>query len=136
MRNRLLAGIGAVSLAVALAIVALPAQAADVRADVPFSFAVNGETLAPGSYKVSLAISNGVLEVKSLRRTAFVMVNRGTVDGETAPKLVFHRYGDLYLLREAWLDGQSWELPEPYEERELARAGRLASMEVVEVPVS
>jgi hypothetical protein len=103
MRNRLLAGLGVVSLAVALAFVALPAQAADARADVPFSFAVNGETLAPGSYDISLTVSSGVLQVRSFRENAFVMTLPGAVDSRGVSMLVFHRYGDRYLLRELGL---------------------------------
>jgi hypothetical protein len=57
-------------------------------------------------------------------------------DDPTERKLVFDRYGDRYLLREVCLAGWRWQLPEPDEERELVRSGRLASMEIVEVPAT
>lgn len=135
MRNRLVL-LGTVGLVAALTLVALPAVAGEAEVQIPFSFAVNGETLGPATYRVTLSVTNGLLQIRNFKESILAMTVAAQADDPTERKLVFHRYGDRYLLREVCLAGWSWQLPEPDEERELMRSGRLASMEVVEVPAT
>jgi hypothetical protein len=58
----------------------------------------------------------------------------------TSPKLVFHRYGDEYILREVWMGSSGYQLPQTSRERELAsgRSGAAtasASFDRVEVAI-
>ena len=89
----------------ALALTGSPASAAELRADIPFSFQMGGKTLPAGIYQVST--SQGVLGVHGYDGGAFVMTNRleanGYLDtGWDAPTLVFERSGGEYLLVEVW----------------------------------
>ena len=53
------------------------------------------------------------------------MTNRVDSSTETDAKLVFNKYGDQYVLREAWMgDGSARELPESSFERGLKEKAR------------
>jgi hypothetical protein len=101
------------------------AQATELRCTIPFSFVVNSRILPPGDYRVS-DVGQGVLYVRDLVHGAFALNTR--VDEENAaadsrPRLVFHRYGEDYVLREVWMGAtEGRELPEPRRERELRNA--------------
>ena len=77
-----------------------------LRVYVPFPFAVNGKTMNAGEYYISrdgehfVAIKDG-----SGKNTIFVLTHSvvTTEQQTSAPKLVFHRYGDNYFLAQAWL---------------------------------
>jgi len=79
----------------------LQAQSHEVRADVPFSFAVGGKQLPAGHYAFfsqandTLVISNVDYKVTLLSRTEEAF----NVKSYTS-KLVFDKYGDHYFLRE------------------------------------
>jgi hypothetical protein len=120
---------------------AAPAGEEKVRGRIPFSFTVNTKTLPPGTYTVSVDPAQGLLEVRDLTHGAFAI--SAAFDDRRTPdtKLVFHRYGDQYVLREVWMGGGAGrELPEPRRERELSAAvgggGGKASarFERIEVP--
>src|SRR5688572_25491093 len=140
MRKKFLDGLGTASLAVSLFCVSLPAQAADTVSTVPFSFTVNGKTLPPGDYRVSL--TRGILFVRGLGNGAFALVTRTESREVAREALVFHKYGERYFLREARMGGGTGaQLPEPREEQKLAEQRRqgkaaVASSERVEVPVN
>jgi len=103
------------------------AQNTILRANVPFSFKVNKETLPAGQYEVR-TISSGGSHV-------LLINNRAAKTGEVFPthaviashaqadkaKLVFKRYGDQYFLSQIWLDDSvtGRELPQNAREREL-----------------
>lgn len=106
-----------------LAATPAPTDAAELRADIPFSFSVNGKTLPPGTY--SLSEKNAVLFVDGATGAAMTIAVRVQSVDHVRPSLVFHRYGDQYFLRQAWTGGRTGrELPERGIERILARAGR------------
>ena len=141
MRTQILKG---ASLALVLGVLALsapaPVAAADIRANVPFSFTVNKKVLPPGKYDVSNSAAHSLL-IRGFGAGAVIMSQRTESATSTSPKLVFHRYGDEYILREVWMGGGSGHtLPETRRERELA-AGRSgaatasASFERVEVAI-
>ena len=137
MTKRLLKGFWAASLIAVLAAVAVPAHAADITADVPFSFIVKGKTLPPGSYSVSTSMVQGAVFVRGFDHGALSIATRLQASSDTDPKLVFYKYGDQYVLRQVWLGGaEGRQLPTTRLERELMeKSGRSASaVERVVVP--
>jgi hypothetical protein len=141
MRTQILKG---ASLALVLGVLALsapaPVAAADIRANVPFSFTVSKKVLPPGTYNVSNTVA-GALVITGFGSGAIVLGQRTESATSTSPKLVFHRYGDEYILREVWMTSASGhKLPETRRERELAsgRSGAAtasATFETVEVAI-
>jgi hypothetical protein len=140
MTKHILKGAG---LAVVLGLLALSAPAsvaaADIRANVPFSFTVNKRVLPPGAYTVSN--NNTALLVRGATSGAVTLGQAAQSATSTSPKLVFHRYGDEYILREVWMgSGSGHLLPESRREHELAggRSGAATasvSFERVEVAI-
>jgi hypothetical protein len=141
MRTQILKG---ASLALVLGVLALsapaPVAAADIRANVPFSFTVSKKVLPPGTYNVSNTVA-GALVITGFGSGAIVLGQRTESATSTSPKLVFHRYGDEYILREVWMGSATGhKLPETRRERELAsgRSGAAtasATFETVEVAI-
>jgi len=141
MRNQILKGAG---LAVVLGMLTLsapaPVAAADIRANVPFSFTVNKKVLPPGTYNVTSGAGHALV-FRGFGAGAVILGQRAESSNSTSPKLVFHRYGDEYILREVWMGGASgYQLSETKRERELAsgRSGAAtasASFERVEVGI-
>jgi hypothetical protein len=124
MKKQILKGAWAAGLVGVLAVLSLPAEAQDISAKVPFSFVVAGKTLPPGAYRMSTQ-GNGALLVRGQDAGAFVMAGRSESSDAADPKLIFHKYGDQYILRQAWLGGGSGRLlPESRLERELLSAAR------------
>lgn len=131
MKKQILKGVWAASLVGALAVLSVPAEAAEISAKIPFSFVVNGKTLPPGTYQVTTQVVPGALFVRGFSDGAFILATSMQSNRDTDAKLVFHKYGDRYILRQAWLgNGNGRQLPESRLERELARterSGKLAS---------
>jgi hypothetical protein len=127
-------GAAALGVAIAMAVVAIPAEAAQMRCKVPFSFTVSGKTLPPGLYHVSTEVTAGALAISGIRGGVFAPTNGLRKQGNVQPMLVFERYGDEYVLREAWLGGDAGrQLVRPRRDAERARAAA-AQVEIVEVP--
>lgn len=110
-------------------------------ASVPFDFVVNDTTLARGVYRVSRGDSASAIMIRGDRRGAVVLGQSATSSGNTEQtKLVFHRIGGQYFLREVrFLDSSGVDLPETRTER--AAAERIASVmpagvQRVEVPLT
>lgn len=131
MKKQILRGVCAASLVGALAVLSVPAEAAEISAKIPFSFDVNGKTLPPGTYRVSTQAAQGALLVRGFNDGVFVLATSMESSRDSDAKLVFHKYGDRYILRQAWLgSGRGRQLPQSRLERELAkmeRGGKLAS---------
>lgn len=138
MNKQLSGSIGAALLVAVLMVLSVPGQAADMRCDVPFSFQMNDATLPPGVYTV--ATEQSKLSIRGATRGAFSLANRKESDGYTSPKLIFHRYGDEYILREVWTGGSTGRVLSPSRrERQLAEAsrrGEVAAFERVVIPIS
>jgi hypothetical protein len=136
MRDRLLRALK-LSLAVLAAAPAVPAQASELTFAIPFRFVVNDQTLAPGRYHVTSEWST--LLVRGYKDGAAVMTIRAESGRDSAPRLVFHRYGERYVLAEAWMDnGSGRVIPASRAERELMesvrREGSAKAAEQVVVP--
>jgi hypothetical protein len=100
---------------------ASPSQAGQVSCKVPFSFAVNSaKTLPPGEYTLSSTGPLGTVLVRGASGGVFSTTNRLESRTETEAKLVFHKYGDTYILRQVWMgNGTGRELPRTQLERDL-----------------
>ncbi|MGH9308013.1 MAG: hypothetical protein ACRD1U_01475 [Vicinamibacterales bacterium] len=125
---------GAVVMAAAASV---QAQTSDTVTDVPFAFAIGGESMPAGTYRVSrLSHQLNVFQVSSLRQTAIVISQpEGPDDRDDSPRLLFYRYGDQYFLREIRLPGNTaYSIPQSRQERDAEEriAGRMAP-EVVAV---
>jgi hypothetical protein len=136
MKKQVLGAVGAALCAAVLVVLSVPVDAADVRCDIPFSFQVDEATLPPGAYHVSTV--QGTLTIRGLTRGSFAQTNSvSSKTGYVSPKLVFHRYGDEYILRQVWTGGDSGrELRKSRREKELAETKRTADFELVVIPIS
>ncbi|HEY7409726.1 MAG TPA: hypothetical protein VII13_03230 [Vicinamibacteria bacterium] len=136
MRKGLEGVLRAAGLVVALLVVSAPIEAAEIRVNIPFDFSVNDATLEAGVYHVTTV--NNMLRVTGLRGGAVALPASAQAKERTQPKLVFHKYGERYILREVWTGGHSGRtLPEGRLERELAsalRGGQRAALERVSIP--
>jgi hypothetical protein len=134
MRNLLLKGLGAASVIGVLATFTVSAEATDLRAKVPFSFNVAQKTLPPGTYTVQSMGGASTLLLRGSGTGAISLTNAMQNANNDGAKLVFHRYGERYFLREVWSGSTGRQLPEPKIEKELAHNG-IASFQVVVVPI-
>jgi hypothetical protein len=115
--------------------VAANAQGGGISAHIPFAFTAGSTTMNAGTYTVSrLDGSPSVLLVRGATQGVFLM---GSGAGATASheptRLVFHKYGSQYFLRQVWFDGSSgYTLPETSEERQWAeRTGKMAAIRTI-----
>ena len=102
------------------------AQSTDTITKVPFSFNVGSSEMPRDTYRVSkFGGHTDVFMISSLRHSVILF---GQPDGrrtDESPRLVFHKYGDQYFLREFWTGGSTgFSLPESREERQAV--GRIA----------
>ncbi|HEX4133971.1 MAG TPA: hypothetical protein VHY84_05045 [Bryobacteraceae bacterium] len=114
-------------LALVLAAAADAQGPAPLHANVPFNFTVGKVTFVAGKYTVEQA-NPGVIDVRGANgKAAFLFVGGGQCTRtQTPPRLVFHRYGDTYLLSQVWSWGDTCarEVPKGARERELEAAGK------------
>jgi hypothetical protein len=114
--------LGAIAAALLTAVAApASAQMVDVVANVPFEFRVGNDTMPRAVYRISRATQgSSALMLRSDYKGVVVLVRRGgSSEARDNPKLVFHRIGDQYFLREVQLlGGNALELPETRAERE------------------
>jgi hypothetical protein len=79
------------------------AQNPAVKANVPFTFSVNGAWLPAGTYTVgSAGLSSNTIQIGSQEKHAGALA-LGMVDTNDPAKggqLIFHRYGERYFLSE------------------------------------
>jgi len=128
---------GAATLMGVLTMAGVAAEAGQIRATVPFSFEVNKQVLAPGTYTIDSSVAHGLV-VRGAKSGAIVL-GAPLSSRDSSPRLVFHRYGNEYILREVWMGGGSGNgLSESRRERELAAArggSNTAAFERVEIPI-
>jgi len=111
------------------------AQSTDTISKVPFTFNVGASVMPADTYRVSeFGGQTGAFMISNNRHSAILM---SQPDGRTAddrPKLVFHKYGDQYFLREVRLAGNTgFNLPESKRERQVEEriAGRSTPEKIV-----
>jgi hypothetical protein len=99
-----------------------------IKAQVPFNFVANGETMPAGECTIRLMVNGQTtLSISSGKQHtfAFPIVDESS-NGSKKTALVFHRYGDRYFLARIKRAGRiGYELPATKLESEL-RAGNLA----------
>jgi len=125
----------AVALIAMFTAAASPGQASQVQCDVPFSFSVNSATtLPPGVYTLATTDALGTVLVRGTTGSAFSITNRLESRQQEDAKLVFHKYGDRYILRQVWLgNGNGRQLPRTRLERELMEQKVAGSRELVTI---
>ena len=105
------------------------AQNHSLTANIPFSFEVGSQHLAPGRYTVSETLQD-VICIRNDSGAVMLMTHGGqTMKPSTTAKIIFHRYGDHYFLRQVWFNAQDntyVESPESKTEK-LARQTEIAS---------
>jgi hypothetical protein len=124
----------AAGLVAAFVAAAMPARAGQLTCDVPFGFYVDGKALPAGKYVVSA--DDSVLLVRGAAEAALTLTNAVQSQRHSGVQLVFHKYGDRYVLRQAWTSDHSGRaLRESAVEREMKlRAANVAVL--VTVPLS
>jgi len=102
---------------------------------IPFNFAVGKATLAAGRYEVSQS-KPGLISLQSRQGKAGALILAPIVECagvQSATKLVFHRYGNNYVLSQIWSeeDGCGRQAPVTPTERKLAAAQKATDETVV-----
>ncbi len=115
-----------VAVVATLTVLSPSVDAALVIARVPFTFTVKDRVFNPGGCAVSTdGTQPGIVFVRGAVAGEFALVNPLQSAQEVDPKLVFHKYGDQYVLREVWLgQGRGLRLTEPAAERKLRENAR------------
>ena len=133
-----LRGLGAM---VAAAVIASAAAASaqmtdDSAANVPFAFTVGTKTLPRDAYRISRLPGHlDVVQIRGLRGGVIVASQpEGPDRTDPSPRLVFHRYGDSYFLREIRMPGNRG-LALPASRLELDAAEKIASNAAPEIVV-
>ena len=134
-----LRGFGAiVAVAVVASVAAASAQTTDSIAKVPFPFTVGNKTLPRDVYRIwRLPGHLDVVQITGARSGAIVISQpEGPDRADPSPRLVFHRYGDNYFLREIRMpDNVGLALPATRLERDAAeKIASNAAPEVVVIP--
>lgn len=135
MKRLTLALVGVLGLLVAVG----PAFAQEFRlkADIPFQFTVNGQTLLAGEYQLGSAgatSNRNILQIRNADGQSSILNALPTQLRSKAKdsKLVFHRYGDQYFLSKMWMEGEGdgYEVPQSRLEKELAKRQHAGTTEV------
>ena len=114
----------------------LDAQSHDTVTRVPFEFTVGAAELPRDTYRVApLPGHNDAFLINGPRGSAVVLSQPDGKANDTSPRLVFHRYGDRYFLREVRMAGNTgFSLPQTKSERDAEeRIAGLATREIVVV---
>jgi hypothetical protein len=102
------------------------AQSVRLTARVPFAFVVGNHTMPAGEYTVQKTEAmRGAWKISGPRDPAgsFIIARPGATKPAAKPRLVFHRYGERYLLSQIWTGGSDriLELPQSRMERDLVK---------------
>ena len=133
MTKRFLKLLGPALAVATMAVSSVPAEAGDIRFRAPFDFTVRGKVLPAGTYDVSE--TRGILALHSEKGGAFVQTSRMGSSRDRNLRVVFEKYGETYVLRQAWTGAGGFAVPQSRSERELARAGRAGQSAAVELVV-
>jgi hypothetical protein len=112
-------------LATMLAVAGYAQSTLPLRANIPFNFVAGSATLNAGPYIVDQGHSGLILmQSANGKASAYLFATAVQCTGgvQSASRLVFHRYGDTYLLSEIWTEGDNCgrQAPRTSRERELA----------------
>ncbi len=109
-----------------------------LEAEIPFTFEAGKSVLPAGQYRVAAGPSQGVIELACPDSKVRMFVGTNAVRSlETVGegKLVFHRYGNRYFLRQIWTVGTDTgrELMPSKAEKELAHSAGAGQTVVIAV---
>ena len=124
--RRIMAATGLVAIAIAAPFV-LHAQAIETTTNVPFAFTAGSTALPRGEYQVSMLPGQRAAVLLRTFEHGVVLLSQpaGPSNTDNTPRLVFHRYGGKYFLREIRLPGNTgFSLPSTA--AEIAAAERVA----------
>ena len=80
------------------------AQSTDVRVNIPFAFQADQQHFKPGVYTIQIHHAFHSMQITGNSQTGQMMyVPDVTVEPAKLGKVVFHRYGSEYFLREIWV---------------------------------
>jgi hypothetical protein len=131
-----------IALTVLLMASAAQAQQTNVRAKVPFDFAVGNQTYSAGEYSLkSILLDGKPILVGNLQdsNSAIAMSSTCTASTRsTSTKLVFHRMGNEYFLYQIWEEGNSSgrEFPVSKTERLMAQNHEKPELVIVAANIS
>lgn len=113
------------------------AQTITMKVDVPFAFNAGNKLLPAGTYYVRTDAQDNRMEIQLGGTAIGAFLPARPALRATAPErgtLVFHKYGEHYVLRRVWTASHrsGYELPMSNAEREMAR---LAGTQVAAVLV-
>ena len=88
------------------------AQSVNLKATVPFNFAIEGRTLPAGNYSIQSmdSASGRVLLVRGDQKDSTSLIMTHAVEARQASKqtkLVFRQYGTRYFLSQVWMEGDA-----------------------------
>jgi hypothetical protein len=129
------------TIALVTAVVSAKAQGTlGVKANVPFEFVVGDKTVPAGAITIRSTENSAALSIKNLDASisTYRLTTPMRAKSDNAPaRLVFHRYGQNYFLREIWDGGSTGrELRESKQERAIKRENAAVAQsryEIVEV---
>jgi len=102
MKRNMFWGLTAVVLALVIN-VAFAQSATKSKADVPFAFTVDQNSMSAGHYSI-IEISDRTLQIRNddTKTSVAVIALREESLKPQSSRLVFHKYGDRYFLAEVW----------------------------------
>ena len=107
----------------------------DTISKVPFAFNVGAAQMPGDTYRVArIGGHTDVFMISSLRRSVILLGQPDGRNTDESPRLVFHKYGDQYFLREFWTGGsRGFSLPVTRQERQAEEriAGRSSPERIV-----
>ena len=90
---------------------------------VPFDFQVGNTRMPAGDYSASLTSTHGAIHLRNQATLSTIIVSAGANMGgnRSEAKLVFHKYGERYILAEVWFAEEQFghKLPTAKLEKEL-----------------
>ena len=115
--------------------VSVHAQPDETIARVPFAFTVGSTSMPRDTYRVTKMPGHSAIMIQSDRHAAVRLATPEGRENDETPRLVFHRYGDRYFLREIRMAGNTgFELPASRDERQAeAQLAGLSAPEIVVV---
>lgn len=95
------------------------AQDSSAQANVPFAFSVNNTTLPPGQYRIATNSMSSILIRNIDQGTAVFSTVAGSEEASYGScRLVFHKYGERYFLRQVLCPAKALSVDLPATHRE------------------
>jgi len=118
---------GLTALVLALTVNVAFAQSKSAAANVPFAFTINESSMAAGHYTIT-EVSDHVLQIRNddTNKTVSVIAQHEESVMAKKTQLVFHKYGDRYILAEVWDGASGSQLPSGKLEQEMRAASKNA----------